>query len=61
MPSKSVAQINVERTAAIEIDRAVIQAFRPEAARRGTTVPRLINDLLDVIAEDNLTAAILDQ
>jgi hypothetical protein len=50
-----------DRTKAIEIDLALILALRPEAARRGTTVPRLIHELLDVIAADKLTGAILDQ
>ena len=43
------------------LDHALILALRPEAARRGTTVLRLIHDLLDTIAADKLTAAILDQ
>jgi hypothetical protein len=47
-------------TAAIEVDRALILAPRPEAARRDTTVPRLINDLLNAITSGKLTAAILD-
>jgi hypothetical protein len=34
--------------------------FRPEAAARGTSVPRLLHDLLDIIAADNVTHAILD-
>jgi hypothetical protein len=59
--SSSATSIAADCTAAIEVDRALILALRPEAARRGTTVPRLINDLLDVIAADKLTGAILDQ
>ena len=59
MPQPS-ARISVDRTA-IEIDPALILALRPEAARRDTTVPRLIHDLLDAIAEDKLTTAILDK
>jgi hypothetical protein len=39
----------------------LILALRPEAARRGTTIPRLIHDLLDIIAADELTGAILDK
>jgi hypothetical protein len=35
----------------IEIECEVLARLRPEAARRGTTVPRLIRDLLDHIAE----------
>jgi hypothetical protein len=44
----------------VEIDHALILALRPEAARRDMTVPRLINDLLDVIASDGLVGAVLD-
>jgi hypothetical protein len=51
----------IDRTEAVAIDRALILALRPEAARRDTTVPRLINDLLDVIANDGLVGAVLDQ
>jgi hypothetical protein len=35
-------------------------ALRPEAARRDVSVDRLVRDLLDVIAEDKLATAILD-
>jgi hypothetical protein len=34
--------------------------FRVEAAKRERTVPQLIRELLDVIATDRLTTAILD-
>jgi hypothetical protein len=44
----------------IEISRDLLVALRPEAARRQTTVPRLINHLLAVTVEDKLTTAILD-
>ena len=44
----------------VEIDRDLVVALRPEAARRQLTVPRLINRLLAVTVEDKLTAAILD-
>jgi hypothetical protein len=59
--NNSSARIAVDRTDAVEIDHALILALRQEAARRGTTVPRLIHDLLNAIAEDKLTAAILDK
>ena len=36
------------------------QTGLPEAAKRETTPPRLIRDLLDVIAADKLTTAFLD-
>jgi hypothetical protein len=61
MPQFNKARIAVDRTDAIKSDHALILAFRPEAARRGTTVPRLIHDLLDIIAADKPTGAILDQ
>jgi hypothetical protein len=35
-------------------------SWRREAARRQTTVPRLVNDLLAVTIQDRLTRAILD-
>jgi hypothetical protein len=47
-------------TTAIELDNDLIVRFRAEAAKRDTTVPLLIRDLLDVIAADGLTTAILD-
>jgi hypothetical protein len=47
---------------AIEIDLAgdSIIHFRQEAMRRDMPVARLVHDLLDVIAADGLTTAILD-
>jgi hypothetical protein len=47
-------------TTAIELDHDLVVRFRVEAAKRDTTVPQLIRDLLDVIAVDELTGAILD-
>jgi hypothetical protein len=47
-------------TVAVEVDRNLIVALRPEAARRDTTVPDLVNRLLAVTVEDKLTTAILD-
>jgi hypothetical protein len=44
----------------IELDHDVARLFRGEAAKRETTVPRLVRELLDVIAADGLTTAILD-
>jgi hypothetical protein len=46
-------------TTPIEVDREVLARLRPEAARRDTTVGDLIASLLDVIAADHLTTAIL--
>jgi hypothetical protein len=48
------------RTTAIELDHDLVLRFRAEAAKRETTVPQLIRDLLDVIVTDGLTTAILD-
>ena len=61
MPQANTPFSARDRTKAIEIDLASILALRPEAARRGTTVARLVNELLDTIAADKLTGAILDQ
>jgi hypothetical protein len=46
----------------VEIDLAgdSLIHFRREAMRRDISVPCLIHDLLDVIAADGFTAAILD-
>ena len=44
----------------IEVDHALVTRLRPEAARRDVPVNRLLHDLLDVIAADQLTTAILD-
>jgi hypothetical protein len=44
----------------IELDHALVVRLRPKAARRDVPVVRLIHDLLDVIAADQLTGAILD-
>jgi hypothetical protein len=45
----------------IEVERNVVAAFRKEAIARQTSVPRLIRALLDVIAYERLTGAILDE
>ena len=44
----------------VEVDHALVVRLRPEAARRDMPVVRLIHDLLDTIARDGLTAAVLD-
>jgi hypothetical protein len=44
----------------VEIEHHLIVCFRREAARRDVPVKSLIDDLLDVIVADGLTAAILD-
>jgi hypothetical protein len=48
------------RPLVIELDHALVVRLRPKAARRDVPVVRLIHDLLDVIAADQLTGAILD-
>jgi hypothetical protein len=46
---------------AVEIDQSVIRSLRGPAAKRETTVPALIQELLGVVAEEpNLVRAILD-
>jgi hypothetical protein len=47
----------------VEIDLAgdALIHFRREAMRRDMSVTRLVHDLLDAIAADGLTAAILDE
>jgi hypothetical protein len=44
----------------IEFTGAVLAYFRKEAQRRDLPVKRFVNTLLDVIATDQLAAAILD-
>jgi hypothetical protein len=44
----------------VAVDHALIVKLRPEARRRDVPVTRLICDLLDTIARDGLTAAVLD-
>jgi hypothetical protein len=46
-------------TTPVEIDREILVRLRPAAARRDTTIPRLIGDLLEAIAENNLADAVL--
>jgi hypothetical protein len=48
------------RTTTIEIDHDLVVLLRKEAAQRDMPVGRLIRDLLDIIATDQLTTAILD-
>jgi hypothetical protein len=53
-------QAQTRAPAKIEIEHDLITRFRPEAARREVSVDRLIRDLLDIIVDDKLTTAILD-
>jgi hypothetical protein len=48
-------------TTPVEIDRDLIAQLRPEAAARHTSVPRLIHDILNVIATEGLTKAVRDE
>jgi hypothetical protein len=45
---------------AVEIDRDLIRALRPEAASRAISVPRLIREILETVATDKLVGAVLD-
>jgi hypothetical protein len=49
-----------EKIAVIEIDRSILTKLRPAAVARDCSVNRLVRQLLDRIAVDNLTGAILD-
>ena len=49
-----------DRTTSFELELALLARFRPEAAARRTTAPRLLRDLLQTIADDQLVHAILD-
>jgi hypothetical protein len=60
-------QIGAKKTGAperamtrVELDAGIVQPLRKEAARRDVSLQRLIADLLDAIATDQLTTAILD-
>jgi hypothetical protein len=44
----------------LEVEHGLVTRFRAEAARRDMPVKRLLHELLDTIAADHLTAAILD-
>jgi hypothetical protein len=54
------AQIHTRPPALVEVDHDLVVRLRPEAARREVSVNRLIRDLLDIIVDDKLTTAILD-
>jgi hypothetical protein len=47
-------------TVTVEISIGAIRALRPAARQRDTTVARLINDLVEVVAADGLVSAVLD-
>jgi hypothetical protein len=45
---------------AVEIDRDLIRALRPEAASRAISVQRLIREILETIVTERLVDAVLD-
>lgn len=45
----------------VEIRKATMQELALEAAHRGLALEDMIGDLLDAIARDDLTAAVLDK
>jgi hypothetical protein len=59
MPVQSKPE-TAPRTVSVEIEESVVRGLRGEASRRQVPVARLIRDLLDVIATDRLTTAVLD-
>ena len=44
----------------VPVDYRLLLKLRQEAAKRDLSVGRLVGDLLEAIAADNLTAAVLD-
>jgi hypothetical protein len=60
MPANASGARQERPVVAIEVEHAVVVRLRREAARRDMPVKVLIRDLLDVIAADQLTGAILD-
>jgi hypothetical protein len=57
---KPADDITSTRLATITVDKAVLTKLRPAAVKRDYSLERLIHELLDRIAEDQLTTAILD-
>jgi predicted DNA-binding ribbon-helix-helix protein len=51
---------SLARTTTIELEHDLVVRLRSEAAGRQMSVVRLVQDLLEVILTDGLTAAILD-
>jgi hypothetical protein len=52
--------VKADPPTAIEVNHVLVVRLRPEAPRHDVPVVRLINDLLDTIVRDGLTAAVLD-
>jgi hypothetical protein len=59
MPVQSKPE-TAPRTVSVELEESVVRSLRGEASRCNVLVARLIRDLLDVIATDHLTTAVLD-
>jgi hypothetical protein len=59
MPVQSKPE-TAPRTVSVELEESVVRSLRGEVSRRNVPVARLICDLLDVIATDRLTTAVLD-
>lgn len=49
-----------QRPDAIPIDSQTLRALRPHAARRQISVPQLVRRLLDLMVDDSLVDALLD-
>jgi hypothetical protein len=60
MGTGSKGVVGVPPPLLVEVAPDVIRGLRPAAARRGLSVAALVHDLLDVVAMDKLTDAILD-
>ena len=59
-PEVGTDRRSLARTTTIELQHELVVRLRSEAASRQMSVARLVHDLLEVIATDKLTAAILD-
>jgi hypothetical protein len=53
-------KIGVPAPLHLEIEPDIVRRLRPEAARRDVSVTSLVHQLLDVVVEDQLVGAILD-
>jgi hypothetical protein len=57
---RRAAHTGVPPPLTLEVEHGLVSQFQAEAARRNVPVEHLIRNLLDVIAADHLTGAILD-
>jgi hypothetical protein len=53
-------ETNERDSVVVEISHDAVRALRLAVRDRDTTVPRLVRDLIEVVAADNLIAAVLD-